>query len=95
MCFFNALTCDATCDGYVTVKKGTKKNMKSVVILLYTGQTSHKPKTNIGKGGRGELDIFKPFQILWPRLSENELLTPHTLIAVNDLLSAGESSNLI
>ena len=33
MCFFNTPTCDATCDGYVTVKKGMKKNMKSVVIL--------------------------------------------------------------
>ena len=29
------------------------------------------------------------------QMTENELLTPHTLIAVNDLLSAGESSNLI
>ena len=33
MCFFNTPTCDATCDGYVMVKKGMKKNMKSVVIL--------------------------------------------------------------
>ena len=33
MCFFNTPTCDATCGGYVTVKKGMKKNMKSVVIL--------------------------------------------------------------
>ena len=33
MCFFNTPTYDATCDGYVMVKKGMKKNMKSVVIL--------------------------------------------------------------
>ena len=47
------------------------------------------------KGGAGESEFFEAFQILWPWLSEFELLTHHTLMAVKRLLRPWEGSNLI